>query len=266
MSSATRSKKKRDADFLEINFHIGNMRRAVTKKTMRMLSVRQRSTARQQVAAAKRAAHIGAYREVTELANLAVRGLQLGPGELKARDTASGAFAGADWNGVAVLLNGIARGDDIDERVGRQILIRSYELSVIWHQAAPGAHPSRVARLVVVYDKQTNAAALTPAQVLTAVGTINAATSPKNLENRDRFTILRDIRTPMAAAETTDYEPPPKALKVYQSITLPVTFNAGDAGTVADITTGSLYAIFISDQGAVLPSFSYTCRVRYEDK
>ena len=50
---------------------------------MRMLSVRQRSTARQQVAAAKRAAHIGAYREVTELANLAVRGLQLGPGELK---------------------------------------------------------------------------------------------------------------------------------------------------------------------------------------
>ena len=120
-----------------------------------------------------------------------------------------------------------------------------------------------VARLVVVYDKQTNAAALTPAQVLTAVGTINAATSPKNLENRDRFTILRDIRTPMAAAETTDYEPPPKA-QVYQSITLPVTFNAGDAGTVADITTGSLYAIFISDQGcgSALVQLHLPCALR----
>jgi len=237
------------------------------KKTMRMLSASGRATARRQTTSAKRAAHVQAYREADMLANLAVRGLQLGPGELKARDVASGAFAGADWGGVAVLLNGIARGDDIDERTGRQVMMRSYELSVLWHQAAPGAHPEPcVARLLVVYDKQTNGAALTPAQVLTATGTLNAATSPKQLENRERFTILRDIRTPMAAAETSDYEPPPKALKIYQSFMLPVTFNAGDAGTVADITTGSLYAIFISDQAAVLPSFSYTCRVRYEDK
>jgi len=243
------------------------MRRSVQKKSMRMLSVSKRATARQQMAAAKRAAHIGSYREVTELANLAVRGLQLGPGELKAKDQSIGSFA-VDFNGAVYLLNGVARGDDIDERVGRQILIKAFEINAIFKPAAAGAAPvPSTMRMMIVYDKQTNGAALTPAQVLLAVGSANAPVMPKNLEYRDRFSILRDMKFGLASAELTDYQPAPKVVKVYQSIVLPTTFNAGDAGTVADITTGSLYALFISDQAAApLPTCQFTSRVRYEDK
>ena len=60
------------------------------------------------------------------LANLATRGLQLAKGELKAVDTfcSAGSMASVvvpDYTGAPVikLLNGIARGDDINERNGR---------------------------------------------------------------------------------------------------------------------------------------------------
>jgi len=189
-------------------------------------------------------------------------------GEFKSRDTAAGAYTAADWTGAICLLNGIPRGDDIEERTGRQITMRSLELTVEFHQAPPGSTPVPVLiRAMIVYDKQPNGTALTTAQVLNTVGGLNAAISPRNLEYRSRFQVIRDMRSTLSSAELDDFRDGPKYFKYYGSMNLPVTYNSGDAGTVADITTGSLYLIVISDANpaGALPSFTYTSRLRYTD-
>lgn len=192
----------------------------------------------------------------------------LAEGEFKARDTASGAYTAADWTGAIALLNGVPRGDDIEERTGRQITMRSLELCVEFRNAPPGSTPvPTLIRAMIVYDKQPNGTALTTAQVLNVVGTLNAAISPRNLEYRSRFQVIRDTRSTLPSAELTDYRDGPKYFKYYGTMNLPVTYNSGDAGTVADITTGSLYLIVISDANpaGALPSFTYTSRLRYTD-
>jgi len=58
-----------------------------------------------------------------------------------------------------------------------------------------------------------------------------------------------------------------RMFKFYRRLAHPVTFNSGDAGTVADITTGSLYLIYIGSiaAGATAGSIVGHCRIRYSD-
>jgi len=219
-------------------------------------------------AAAARALRVTGYREADALANLAVRGLQLAAGELKAVDV-SAAPGGVTSTGAAYLLNGIARGDDITERNGRQVTMKTIEVNAVFQPTTPALDsvPTCV-RMMIIYDRQANAAALTPAQVLGTVGDGNAVIRPKNLENRERFLILRDMKFGLSSGEAEDFRAAPKIVKFYQGVNLPVTFNAGDAGTIADIITGSLYLLVISDDPAGAPeqvAFKYTSRVRYSD-
>jgi len=218
--------------------------------------------------AAARDLRVGGYREAQALANLAVRGLQLAPGELKSVDTYL-APAETFWSGNRTLLNGIARGDDITERNGRQVTLKSVEINLVCRPSPVADNPvPQVVRFLLVYDRQTNATALTIDQVLSATGSAHVVICPKNLENRDRFLILRDMKFGVHSSSSANFQSAPKMMKVYQTLNLPVTFNAGDAATVADITTGSLYGIIMSDAdpaSAVAPMISYSCRVRYAD-
>ena len=56
-------------------------------------------------------------------------------------------------------------------------------------------------------------------------------------------------------------------IKWYRRLNHPVTFNAGDAGTVADITTGSLYFLVVGSEaaGATAGTVSGRVRVRFDD-
>jgi len=227
--------------------------------------------ARRRGAAAARSARarqiLTGYREADALANLAVRGLQMAPGELKAVTVYIGDSA-ATWSGSVHLLNGIARGDDITERNGRQVTMKSIEVQLQFQCTTPvGVPGNNMIRVMIVYDRQANAAALTPAQVLDSIGTINTPITPKNLENRERFVILRDMKFGIPGSQVADFIAAPKYAKFYQGVSMPVTFNAGDAGTVADIVTGSLYLLVFSDEaaGASNPRYHGTSRVRYAD-
>jgi len=213
-------------------------------------------------ASGRRAAKIAAYREAPLLANLAVRGLNLAKGEFKAIDHSN--TSDCNTTGTLALLNGIARGDDINERTGREVTLRSIELHVrCLATATTGLDQTH--RVMLVYDRQTNAAALTFAQVLTATDTV----APRNLENRKRFKILMDRRVNLAgnlaAAPQGGSE---CSFDFYRRLRHPMTFNSGDAGTVADITTGSIYILFVGTvaPGAGAGSVNYYSRCRYEDK
>lgn len=190
--------------------------------------------------------------------NVATRGLQLAPGEFKCVDTS----VSTDVNTTTspILLNGIARGDALDERIGRQVLMRSIQFNLRF-QVTVGTGIAQFCRCTIVYDKQTNAAALTNTNVFVE-NTVNA---PRLLENRKRFRILYDETFFLSEDATTGCG---HVLKGYQRVNLPVEFNSGDAGTVADITTGSLYLVLTGttaagDTDTLIRGY---VRVRYTDK
>lgn len=182
-------------------------------------------------------------------------------GELKAITVHSSSVH--DGTGAVVLLNGCARGDDISERVGRQITMKSIELKGVSYVTA-GTGIDQSVRAMVVYDRQTNGSALTIAQVLDQTAG-NPSYQLRNLENRRRFTVLMDRRIDLNASGESGST---KQWQFYRRLNHPVTFNSGDAGTVADITTGSVYLITVGNvaAGATAGGCLVYSRIRYDDK
>jgi len=179
------------------------------------------------------------------------------PGEFKSVDTTIN--SAIDNGGYVQLLNGLARGDDINQRSGREVMMKSVQISWLsFATAATGV--DQVHRVVLVYDRQANAAALTWNDVFGST----SIHYPRNLENRKRFKILMDMSYVINAAG----EPGTGRMeKYYRKLAHPVTFNSGNAGTIADITTGSLYLMWTSSvgAGATAGTIQGRVRVRYTD-
>lgn len=203
-----------------------------------------------------RAALVAAARAAPNLMP-ASRGLVVGKGEFKAVDVLS--TATCDTASAVALLNGIARGDEINERTGREVTMKSIQFTYT-ATVTTGTGTDQRQRVLLVYDRQTNGAALTAAQVLNAADTL----SPRNLENRRRFKILYDrTHTLNASGETGSAV----TRRFFRRLAHPVTFNSGDAGTVADITTGSLYLVVVGSNaaGVTAGAVAYSSRIRYVD-
>lgn len=186
-------------------------------------------------------------------------GYPSGPMRVEYKNIDVGQTIATDTTGAVVLLNGCARGDDINNRIGRKTMMRSLQLTVVSLVTA-GTGVDQFHRVLVVYDRQTNATALTGAQVLSTFGT----TAFKNLENRSRFKILMDKTIHLNASNEPGSE---KIWKKYFRFNLPVTYNSGDDGTVADITTGSLYCLIVGNKvaGATAGTTGLYSRIRYND-
>lgn len=117
-------------------------------------------------------------------------------------------------------------------------------------------------RIICVYDSQANGAAPVATDVL-ANNTIDSVVTPMNLNNRERFKIIFDKYL------TIDPQGPQSAtLKVYKKFSLPVIFNSGNAGTIADIQTGSIYvfgATTVQATGAGFVNVNHYARIRFLD-
>jgi hypothetical protein len=147
----------------------------------------------------------------------------------------------ADTVGAIALANGIAPGFDIAGRLGRLVTMKSILVDIEdFVTAATGM--DQYHRTLLVYDRQTNGAALAITDVLTSVNVL----APYNFGNSARFVILYDQVHYLNA--TTE---PGSGLhyKIRIRRPLDVVFNAGVAGTVADIQSGSLYLIAIGNVG-----------------
>jgi len=106
------------------------------------------------------------------------------------------------------LLNGCIAGSQNYNRIGRKINMKSLQFrGMIAAATVATAADDQLCRIVIVYDKQSNGAAPTWANVVQSqsiAGTTSSATSDMvNLDNRDRFTIVRDKFFPMAAQVPT---------------------------------------------------------------
>lgn len=166
-----------------------------------------------------------------------------------------------DSGGSLALLNGLVPGTGASQRVGQSIRLMSVELRLLnFVTAATGV--DQVHRIALVLDKQTNAAAMTGAAYL------NSATiyGLRLLENRKRFKTFMD--RPMYLNATA--EPGAGCYShIYLKMRNPVTveYNTGNAGTVADIVSNSLYlyAIGSAPPGVTAGSCNGYARIRYID-
>jgi len=117
-------------------------------------------------------------------------------------------------------------------------------------------------RMLIIYDKQTNATAPTVAQILEQTD----ALSFMNMDNRDRFSVLIDKQIAIDQFGGNGS----RVVKLFKRSALPTIFNSGTAGTVADMTTGSVYLVLLNIQaGAVVtdtnPDIAFKSRIRFDD-
>ena len=163
----------------------------------------------------------------------------------------------ATW--TITVLNDVAQGTTAITRLGRKILMKSVLVQgTLTNSSGQG-------RILIVYDRQANGAAPAATDVLTS----NTIMAIQNLDNRDRFIILADIfpyaqDETLAAGNNGSGSGGIMAYKRYIKCNLE-TIYGGNAGTIADINSGSLLMLTNCNGGTVAGE-SGIVRVRFVDE
>lgn len=163
--------------------------------------------------------------------------------------------------GTLYLLNGTTQGDGINQREGRQIYVQSVQcnLRAEWNTAASPSPATY--RIILFVDKQSNGAAPAVADLLDT-STALSCDALRNLNNRKRFKILLDRRyaiTPTGASNTSIVD------DFYLKKFITTQYNAGTAGTIADISSNSIYMLTVSDEAVNGPNNGGHIRVRFTE-
>jgi len=163
--------------------------------------------------------------------------------------------------GVLTLLNGISQGDDISNRKGRKINIKSIHIKGAIYTLATSVAEQCVARMALVWDKQANGVDPTFAQVY--VDSTSHAGATRNLDNRERFVILAEHSWSSSAGGLQCYP-----VDFFKKVNLDTVFK-GTNDEIASIATGSLYLFTwgaeIADTANHGMNSAVKVRVRYQD-
>lgn len=199
---------------------------------------------------------------------LALRGWTNSPGEVKYLDVAVAAYA-ADTTGTVTALNLTAVGDDNNTRDGRQINNKSIHIQ---GTLAPvdSATTDSFCRLLIVWDQAPNSGTIA---TITDILTAATASSFTNLNNRDRFTILRDARYALgrqdtAAGGSVGYTSSPSMFCINEFVKLDgkKTTYSGTTAVIGSVATGALLMVTIGTTAAGAGgSFALNTRLRYTD-
>lgn len=154
------------------------------------------------------------------------------------------------------LLNAMVSGAGSLDRLGVDVNnIYSYiSFDITIASAASGT----AVRMFLLYDTQANGVAPTGSDVLESSTNLN---SPLNLDNSHRFVILWDERFNLSSLGSNYqlYKKKFKRLTGYNT-----HYNTTNLGTVADIATGSLYLVYMSDEtSGNRPTLSFYHRLRF---
>ena len=207
--------------------------------------------------------------------NLSV-GSGLGLTERKVIDINTTSYAIESTGTQLQLLNGCVPGSQNYNRIGRKIFMRSLQIRGDVSLTDTTAGKGVVCRMVIVYDKQSNGSAPTWANIMTSQNIAGTTASDcfamVNLDNRDRFVIIRDqlyIPGEIDATAGQSYAIGPGViiLNEYIPLKLETLYNGGSAGTIGDITSGSLYAFWIANAANASGVTAHVAfRIRFEDK
>lgn len=180
------------------------------------------------------------------------------------------------------VLNAMTQGPEFYQRIGRKIYMRSIEIRGYVSNVATGI--TDFGRIMLIYDSQTNGGTPPLAALLQSAntGAITDAFTGINMNNRQRFTVLRDIPliippvTNTGGAGVLTNGPQfigdgnnPFNIHLYIPLKgIETIFNSNDAGnTTADITSGSLLLVTYNQNAVNNGSwvFNFQSRLRFFD-
>lgn len=133
-------------------------------------------------------------------------------------------------------LNVIAQGSTANTRIGRKITMTKFMVN-FFIAKNPGGTGSSPVRLIVVYDKQSNALTPSAADILE----IDDMSAHPNRGNAERFHFLMD--------KVVDYAEQGPACNHHRfacNVNLPVIYNGSPLGNIASITTGAVWLLSYS--------------------
>jgi len=228
------------------------------------------TAARAAVVAARRSAFrapiTSAARKIVNVGGtLATRGWNNRGGELKYTDLASATYA-CDTTGSVTALNLTAVGDDNTTRDGRQIVVTSAHIRGF---IAPvdDITNDNLSRWLLVWDKQPNSGTIA---AITDILVASTATSSTNLNNRERFVILRDKqyavgKTLNTATQAVSNCPNMYEVNEYVKINARTTYS-GTTAAIGSVATGALLMVTIGTATAGTGGLLTACtRVRFTD-
>jgi len=167
---------------------------------------------------------------------------------------------------TVTLLNGLSQGTTSNTRIGSRIEVKNVQFKYNFQggDSATGITPIRVK---IVYDKESNGAAPLATDIMAS----DAIDGLNNLNTAGRFiTMFDQTWQPNAGASygVSAGSSQAQLLEGYVKCNLPTKYNGGNAGTVADISSGSIYVLCwtngVTFGGAGLDNAA-RFRIRYTD-
>lgn len=190
--------------------------------------------------------------------------------EVKSVDDVNQSF---DLSQQVHFLSGIAQGSDFNNRIGRKSKAVAYLFRGMITPGNDTTHIGQRVRVALVYDEQPNGTV--PAygdifQDFTSAGVASSDVwSGMNLNNRDRFKVLKDWTVVLGTASVgvsgaTGFNAV-KSLIDYKRLNLDMTYK-GTTASISDVTTGAFYLVSDTTDGGVAPAIlDYNFRLRYTD-
>lgn len=166
-------------------------------------------------------------------------------------------------------------GSDMINRIGRRVNVKSIQIRGVMffenavNLATTVSSVAQCATWALVFDKQPNGALPGYTDIF---NNANAPLSNLNLNNRDRFRILkRKVYTfdPFVTTATDlFFQKTTQKFECFTKLNLETTFNAGATGTITDINTGAFLLVFMGSAAAGTNTdlnASFTTRTRFTD-
>lgn len=183
--------------------------------------------------------------------------------------------------GTFTWVNQPVEGTSYYQRIGRQIEMQSLHLTgYLTFNSTSASTTEDYIRIMVVYDRNTNGALPNTADLIlnqNAAGTTTTTgLDHLNLNNRDRFMILRDQRiywpgtTNSATGSLPTFQGAVEGDKATFMITHFIKLNnllceyKASAGAITDVSSGALYVFYMSYNNQAV-TFNFTTRLRYKD-
>lgn len=153
-------------------------------------------------------------------------------------------------------LNVLAQGNTAQTRVGRSVHMTSIQLR--YNYIRPSASGPGQARILVIYDKQSNQSIPATLDILAA----DTSVSPLQLANSERFIVLLDELTDSIQSTSLNIS----GMR-YRKIGLPAVYN-GAAGTSGQVNTGTVWLYVANNDvatGTATSSLDIYARIRFTD-
>lgn len=184
-------------------------------------------------------------------------------GEMKYLNIANDTETEITVAGLFTLLNGIAQGAGIQQRIGTRVWCTSLDLQILFKVQPPAPLCATeyfpIVRCMVLVDTQPNKAVFAIADVLDTTTAVNPTLAYRNIEYSHRFKMLYDkkiiLNKRATAVGFTSVEENQldtyRLVKIHKTFKKPVTTSYNGTGTtISQINDNSMYLCCFADQVA----------------